>query len=666
MSTAKASSVPAAGVSSILESSLWLQALLLCGWGAFWMGAQSFMLAQGLGSKGQVGCLLMGLLLVFGGTFLAARAPFLRLLTSTSFAVVQIFFLGLAVATGALLPQEVLPPGSPGGDGAFFGSWNQALHLGDVHHSLWFLALLAVLSLSMLAVAWKRGPYSLARAGFLLVHIAPTFALMGALWSQFAGVKARVELKAGQGTYTFQRTQGPPYVLPGFQVRLERFEARPRPSGFRLAVASRKGGLGASVTDSRALSLVEGQKGKLPGGLEFEVERLVPDALDFRIEAGEMPLAPAFSPDPDLLLVVLGVGGPEPLLGLLQAFGEERFRKDEPLGRFAVLFRERLDPNLLAALRPHQPRAERLVATFQGQILGVPAKAGERLEVGGSNLRVMATYPDFQVRKDVAGNPVMSSRSAEPRDPWLDVELTPPGKAPRRVLLSARQPDYTDHLNAPNLPEGLSLRYLREGEEWQRRFVVFSNAERRVALVEAGIVMKEGTWDLNRPFVVAPGLSVTAVGLFDRYYSTPANLAMAPGIAAVRLKVTDPLTATSERAWLRSDGQPQAFFGGRVTLEGLRLPSDPRRLHSTLLVTDPQGRELARKVVGVNDPLVYDGLSFLQSPHPARDPEASALLVVDQPGAWIAWLGFVLLLMGIPWMFYLKPWLKRRTEEVAR
>lgn len=90
--------------------------------------------------------------------------------------------------------------------------------------------------------------------------------------------------------------------------------------------------------------------------------------------------------------------------------------------------------------------------------------------------------------------------------------------------------------------------------------------------------------------------------------------------------------------------------------------ADPKDLHSTLVIADPQGRELARKEVGVNDPLVYDGLAFLQSPHAARDAEASAILVVDQPGAWIAWLGYALLLVGIGWMFHLKPWLKRRAE----
>jgi hypothetical protein len=39
----------------------------------------------------------------------------------------------------------------------------------------------------MLTVTWKRRPYDLARAGFLLVHTAPSMILLGALWGRLQG-----------------------------------------------------------------------------------------------------------------------------------------------------------------------------------------------------------------------------------------------------------------------------------------------------------------------------------------------------------------------------------------------------------------------------------------------------------------------------------------------
>lgn len=621
------------------------QALLLLAWVSAWMGAQGLMTLQGLGARAQVGVLLVGLCGVFGGAFLRWRSQFLALLTSLAFAISQILFMGLVVALGTFLPRSQ--------------PWAQVLQVGDVFHSLWFLALLALLSLSMLTVAWKRRPYSLAKIGFLLVHTAPTLVFIGGLWGQVAGVKAWADLKVGEGTHRFHRLRGADsnkaFELPGFQVRLERFEVQRHGAEVRLQalVPTEEGG--GEPRSAVSIPMVEGRRGRLlDTGLDYEVERFIPGAVAF----GALPVPPAEARDPDVLVVLLGVGSPDPLLGVLHAFGEEEFRKDEPQGRFAVLFREQLDGALLATLKPRPARIEQMVATFGDRRLEVPAKVGERLVLGDALLKVVAVYPDFQVRQDRAGNPVMSSRSAEPRDPWLEVEMVRPGSPPRRVLLSAREPDYSDRLNAANLPQGLGLRYLRAGGETLRRFVVFSRVERRVALVESGTVVREGTWDLNRPYVVEPGLSVTPVGLFDRYYAAPQG--MEKGVAPVlRVKVVDPRAALSERAWLTANGRGRGFLGGRVALsllEGL----DPKQIRSTLVIADPNGHELARQEVGVNQPLVYGGLAFLQSPHPPQDPEASAILVVDEPGAWGAWLGCGMLMVGTAWMFYLKPWLKGR------
>jgi hypothetical protein len=642
---------------SCLEESHWKQAFLLATWGAAWMVVQGLLSARGLGASVQVGGLLLGLLLAFGGAYAFLRERFLRLLTSIPFAVTQILFMGLMVLLGILVPQE-----QPAEDylerfGPLLGDWIRLTHLGDLFHSLWFSALLALLALSMLAVAWKRRPYPMAKLGFLLVHAAPTLVFAGGLWNQFGGVKAFTELKVGQGTYTFRRTHGgTPYVLPGFQVKLERFEVRRRSEAeYRLIVSARTPG--QSRGGSESLAVVEGERGRLSkAALEFEVERLIPNGVEFE----KHPNPPKEAQDPDVLAVMLGIGRPEPLLGYLLRDGEEGSRKDEPLGRFTVLFRPRLDPTLLATLRPRPPQAQKIVVDQGGQTREFAAQPGDVLVLGDATLRVRALYPDFQVLRDGRGNPIPSSRSQEPRDPWLELEYSRPGGAATRVLLSARQPEYTHRLNEPNLPKGMRLSYVREGEEWQRRFVVFSREGNRVDLVQDGAVARTETWALNRPFLVEKGLSVTAVGLYDRYYPVSQE-AKVQGRPVIRVRLRDPLSGATERVWLDPrEEKAQLAFAGRVALRYALVPPEPKDFRSTLVIADPHGHELARQVVGVNEPLVHGGHAFRQSRRTPRDAEASAILVVDQPGAWLAWLGYAMLLIGIAWMFYLKPWLKGR------
>jgi hypothetical protein len=131
------------------------QALALAGWVLFWMALEALLRALGLEGHRQLAPFLAILAGIGAAAGLAAPRWMFDLLTSVRFALTQ----------GGFLIAAVL-----------------AARAVEVWHSLWFCALLASMDASMLAVAWKRRPYDLARAGFLLVHTAPSLVLLGALW----------------------------------------------------------------------------------------------------------------------------------------------------------------------------------------------------------------------------------------------------------------------------------------------------------------------------------------------------------------------------------------------------------------------------------------------------------------------------------------------------
>jgi hypothetical protein len=154
------------------------QALALAGWVLLWLGLEAALGGLGLGPRRQLAAWLAALAAMGGAAALAAPGWLFRLLTSVRFAVTQGAFLIAAALLGGLAAGA----GRPG-----------------LCQGLWFCSLLALLSASMLAVTWKRRPYTLARLGFLLVHVAPTLVLLGALWGRCSGTPGRGSWLVGGG-----------------------------------------------------------------------------------------------------------------------------------------------------------------------------------------------------------------------------------------------------------------------------------------------------------------------------------------------------------------------------------------------------------------------------------------------------------------------------------
>lgn len=357
--------------------------------------------------------------------------------------------------------------------------------------------------------------------------------------------------------------------------------------------------------------------------LIFSAERFLPAA----VELDQLPALPTEAKDPDVMMVMLGVGGNQPLVGFLHAHGSTGFRREEPQGRFAVMFREALDPALLQNLRPHLPSSQRLVASWGNESRGVVAEPGKTLETPGGSFRVVAQFPDFEVRPDVQGRPVMGTRSQEPRDPWLEVAYLRPGNPPKRVLLSARQPELTQRLNAPNLAPGLKVDYRRENEELQSRFVVFTRADHRVSVVENGVITHSEGAAVNRPLVVAPGLSVTALGFFDRF--SPAS-SLANAVPALRLRVADRERGRVERLWLRThDTTPAVFFSEQAQVKMLPQAQGSKEIHLEVRVRDGRGAEWPLQLV-----------------HLAETGTEATLQLQRRPAAWLGWAALLVFFAG--------------------
>ena len=81
----------------------------------------------------------------------------------------------------------------------------------------------------------------------------------------------------------------------------------------------------------------------------------------------------------------------------------------------------------------------------------------------------------------------------------------------------------------------------------------------------------------------------------------------------------------------------------------------------SLLEVKEEGVTMLSKVVTVNDPLYYKGFVFYQTDARQDDPSYSGIQAVSDPGWRLLLGGIIAALIGIATMFWINPFLKRRT-----
>lgn len=563
---------------------------------------------------------------------------FLRRLTEPRIHRALLGALLLAAVTGVLGERGALPGAAPGTFHA--GAWL-------IHPA--FLGLLALAGLaSALRVAEDPAPARTRQA----LLLSPLVLLLGLMTTRVWGVRVEVPLRVDE-------LSAPQPALGNLALRLEALRVDPRPPSYVLAAYLRPDGQGGFEAEPRLLPAVQGERLSLPGtNLQAQVETLIPHALPngMLVEDPQAPVNPAFH-------LLLGLGQPRPLEGYLVARDAQLARFEEPQGRFAVVAWERFDPARLAELRPRPPVQENLVLTVQGRRLTHPATVGTTWELPSFRLKVEALYPDFTATPGPDGLPRFATKSARPRNPWLQVRLTQAGGGSALLMLAAQppaDPSYGQYLRQA-LPPGVDLAYAREGEDPFDRFVLITAADARRRLVAGGRVTKEAPLVTRSPFVVAPGLSVTVLEVLpharfeDDWRSHPdPELAARHENPVAQVKVWDPATGRSETRWLAARG-PQgpragAFLEGRVALKFKRQEPAPAQLHAQIALVDAAGEIALGGPVEAREPYRpsrWSLWSVQAGPETSNDPAAFQVLVVREPGRPLVFLSLGMLGVGL-------------------
>ncbi len=71
------------------------------------------------------------------------------------------------------------------------------------------------------------------------------------------------------------------------------------------------------------------------------------------------------------------------------------------------------------------------------------------------------------------------------------------------------------------------------------------------------------------------------------------------------------------------------------------------------------GKEVISKDIRVNDPLSFFGYTFFQSTYDSQALNWSGLKIVKDPGVPVIYLGFIMLMLGLALIFYIRPLIRR-------
>ncbi len=82
-------------------------------------------------------------------------------------------------------------------------------------------------------------------------------------------------------------------------------------------------------------------------------------------------------------------------------------------------------------------------------------------------------------------------------------------------------------------------------------------------------------------------------------------------------------------------------------------------------VTAAQGATRVQRAIAVNDPFTFNGWTLYQVNYNPEDPTYSGLEAVYDPGVFWVFTGFTLISLGVFYIFYVEPRIKRRAQAAA-
>jgi len=574
---------------------------------------------------------------------------------SVKLAVVIILVLVIACILGTVILQERTLDEYTAKYGYGLATFFRITQLNNIFHSYWFSVLLVLICTNLICCTIKRWRNTFLQTGFILTHLSIILILIGGVVKLQLGVKGSVNVYKGKSvdyflTQELTRQGKIDYVkrdLP-FTIALDDFILEKNEPKFQLVSYIKE-------KDRQKILEIKLSKKQRVASSDYKVTvtDYIPDA-----ELRQEPVNASDKPDnPAIFVKTLG-SEKVTAEGWLLANDRNYYDDKKQNLRIEYLWFPS-QHELESAISSVETSSPKVSVFVLGQTKEYPLELNKvfKLEGTGYSVRFLQYVLNYGDRRPI--------EEQLPDNPAVQVELiSPEGEETRWVF--ERFPDW-DKMHPSKYKDvklacsGITSSYMAKNTV---RILQAEDGKQVLVFIKDRHIVETMPWELEKKYSIRDLDRQVMVSNYFPSFDFKKDVVKKSdkiGTPAIYVDIEGPSGKYTE--WLLSGSQYATWYpDNNFALVYEPTGESIKHFISNLRIVD-NGQTVAEKAIKVNDPLKYKGYAIYQSSY---DPEAgnfSGLQIVKDPGIPIAYSGFGAICVGVVFIFYIKPFLRKKQKK---
>lgn len=582
---------------------------------------------------------------------------------SVKLAVIIIIILAVACILGTVILQMRPPEDYVSRYGEGLAKLFSAIQFTDIFHSYWFAFLLVLLCVNLGCCTIKRWRNTVLQIGFLITHISIILTLIGCFIDLQFGEKGGVNVYEGKSVDYYLNRADYRKIPLDFQVYCDDFIIEKHPPKFRLVTFVKNKDL------QKVIPVKVGKKISIPGSnYAVTVKDYYQDA-EYRQE----PINESNEPNNPAIYVQMLDSNHVTAEGWLLAKDRNWYNDSKRNLKVEYLWADNEEDYERLAKTVGKSAKPKLDITIEGKNIhkSVPVEEGKSISIDGTDYVVEIK----QLALDYA-NRESPLREQSPDNPAVRVEITGPQGAETRWTFS-KYPDYWDKAHQAKYTDIKLTCYVPDDfSDAANRLKIVQNkgGKQTLSYLNDGNLISIIDWEIDKNYEIdKTGLHIRIVKYFPSHSMKREVVKRADnheghnhapgehvGTPAILVEIEGPRGGVAD--WILANNPPKWYPDKNFALLYEQSGMVVKDYKSILRVMDG-GKTVMTKTIEVNDPLKYKGYVFYQSSYDPEGEKYTGLQVTRNPGLVVVYAGFILLCVGVVFIFYVKPFLRRRLKK---